>query len=284
MTDTAPILAGVVGCPIGHSLSPLIHTAWAARAGIDGYYLPIECPPGYDAFVRTMDSLRTIGFAGVNVTLPHKENALRYAGAISDTAQAVGAANMITFDGKSAAADNSDVSGFAAALRERLAPDETPASALMLGAGGAARGVLLALRNAGCREIIIVNRTREKADLLAKDFPGVTAVDWTERSEALGDADIVVNTTSLGMTGQPPLDVSLERLKTSALVADIVYAPLETPLLKDALRKGLRTVDGLAMLMHQAVPGFRSWFGAEAVVDDALRETLVQELRRRSAR
>ena len=283
MTETSPVLAGVVGSPISHSLSPLIHAVWAARAGVDGYYLPVECPAGYDSFKKIMDSLRTVGFAGVNVTLPHKENALRYASTASHSAQAAGAANMITFSENGAAADNSDVGGFAAALREQLAPDERPAKAVMLGAGGAARGVLLALRDAGCREIVIVNRTREKAELLAKDCSCAAADDWPARSDALAGADIVVNTTSLGMTGQPPLEISLGCLNPGAIVADIVYAPLETPLLENALQKRHRIVDGLAMLTHQAAPGFRFWFGAEAEVDKALRETLVQELRRRSA-
>ena len=273
----APILAGVVGWPVGHSLSPLIHGEWARRAGINGHYIPIAVKPSYDDFAPAMDALRTLGFAGVNVTIPHKEHALAYAEGSSDAAFKAGAANMLTF-GEKTYADNSDHVGFAEAVREHAASPGK--SALILGAGGAARGVLLALQSLGFEKIAVANRTRAKAEMLADSF-AVDATDWNARADALEGIDLLVNTTSLGMTGEPPLDIDLSELKPSAIVADIVYAPLETPLLKAARARGLRTVDGLAMLMHQAVPGFKSWFGGDAVVDEALREILVAELKKR---
>ncbi|WP_428407243.1 shikimate dehydrogenase [Hyphococcus sp.] len=273
-----PILAGVAGHPVSHSLSPIIHTIWAKRVGIEGHYIPIDVPANYDDFVRAMDALRAVGFAGVNVTIPHKEHALRYAGEASETAKAAGAANMLTFSDDSAKAENSDITGFAEAVQEKTAEPGT--SALVLGAGGAARGVVLALKDLGLTDIRITNRTLERAKELGAAFD-LAVIDWEKRLETLENIDVLVNTTSLGMTGQPPLELDLSGLDPSALVADIVYAPLKTALLKDAEAKGHATVDGLAMLMHQAVPGFRMWFGGEAIVDDDLRSELVKELKRR---
>ncbi len=273
-----PVLAGVAGHPVNHSLSPIIHTIWAKRAGIDGYYIPIDVPSGYDDFARTMDALRAVGFAGVNVTIPHKEHALRYADEASENAKAAGAANMLTFSDVGVRAENSDIIGFAEAVRERTSASGT--SALVLGAGGAARGVVLALKKLGLTDIRIANRTVERAKDLAAAFD-LAVIDWEKRWEDIENIDLLVNTTSLGMTGQPPLETDIGALRASALVADIVYAPLKTALLKDAEMKGHAIVDGLAMLMHQAVPGFREWFGGEAVVDDDLRAELVKELKRR---
>lgn len=273
-------LAGVVGCPVAHSLSPLIHTIWAHRAGVNGWYIPIEVPPSYDDFAHAMDSLRVVGFAGVNVTLPHKEHALRYADQASDMAKRAGAANMLTFGNDGAEADNSDVEGFAASVRAVIG-DKIPVRAVVLGAGGAARGVVLALQAAGVKSIAVANRTEKKAKRIAADF-GVETISWEARSEYLHDTDILVNTTSLGMSGQPALEIDLSALPDAAIVADIVYAPLETDLLKRARAKACTTIDGLAMLMHQAVPGFHAWFGAGAVVDDALRGELISELERRA--
>lgn len=277
-TASAPIVAGVAGWPVGHSLSPLIHGEWARRAGIVGRYVRIPVEPDYHAFARAMDGLRSQGLKGVNVTIPHKEHALRYADEASVNAKTAGAANMLTFGDKTFA-DNSDSAGFAEAVRE-----QTPApgkSALVLGAGGAARGVILALQSLGVEDIFITNRTKKKAEVLADTF-GLSAIDWDRREDALAAIDLLVNTTSLGMTGEPPLELSLETLRPGAIVADIVYSPLETRLLKWAKAKEHKTVDGLAMLMHQAVPGFRAWFGGEAVVDAALRAILVDELKRRA--
>lgn len=272
-----PILAGVVGHPVSHSLSPIIHTIWAKRAGIDGYYIPIAVSPGYDDFARAMDALRAVGFVGVNVTIPHKEHALRYADTVSDNVRQAGAANMLTFSEDGCLAENSDITGFAEAVREKNSAPGT--SALVLGAGGAARGVVLALKSLGVTDIRIANRTMERAKDLAGAFD-LAVMDWKKKSEAIDNIDLLVNTTSLGMSGQPPLEVDISGLMPGAIVADIVYSPLKTALLKNAESKGHPIVDGLAMLMHQAVPGFQNWFGGDAQADEALRAALVSELAR----
>lgn len=274
-----PILAGVVGWPVAHSLSPLIHTVWAARAGVEGYYIPVAAPPGYEEFARVMDSLKKIGFAGVNVTIPHKEHALRYAATASDIARKAGAANMLTFSEDGPYADNSDVVGFVEAVKG-AGGGQGFKTALILGAGGAARGVALALKSLSVSSVTIANRTKAKADALADEF-GLTAAHWDDRIKAVGMADVIVNTTSLGMTGEPALEIDLGAARPGAVVADIVYTPLETPLLKAAAARGLKTIGGLAMLMHQAAPGFRAWFGAEGVVDAALEAELIADLKRR---
>ncbi|MEO1241456.1 MAG: shikimate dehydrogenase [Pseudomonadota bacterium] len=275
-----PKLAGVVGWPIDHSLSPLIHTIWAHRASIDGYYIPLAVPPAYEDFARVMDGLQAVGFEGVNVTLPHKENALRYASEASPTAEKAGAANMLTFRNRRPYADNSDVAGFAAALQQALGDKKPPSSAVVLGAGGAARGVILAIQSAGVQSILLTNRTRTKVEAIAKDL-SVDVAEWRERNELLENAELIINTTSLGMSGQPPLELDVKKLKSEMIVADIVYSPLETDLLKQAKARGCGVIDGLDMLMHQAAPGFRAWFGGDAVVDGALRAALIQELERR---
>ncbi len=285
--NPAPVLAGVVGSPISHSLSPLIHNEWARRALIAGEYRAVDVAPGYGPFVEAMEALRAQGFAGVNVTIPHKENALRYADEASDAAKTIGAANMLTFAGGRAYADNSDATGFAEALMATLGGDDKVESAMMLGAGGAARGVVAALREMGCARVQIANRTREKADTLSNEF-ALKCVDWAARGPALAGCDLLINTTSLGMTGQPPLEIDLSALPAGATVFDIVYAPLETQLLKAARKRGNKTVNGLEMLMHQAAPGFSAWFGGRPYpvfprVDDDLRDLLIAELNRRSA-
>lgn len=279
-----PLLAGVVGWPVAQSMSPLIHTIWAARANIDGYYIPVAVPPSYDDFARVMDSLKTVGFAGVNVTMPHKDHALRYADIASDAARTVGAANMLTFNTDSGVmAANSDATGFRHMLLDAKA---NPKKALVLGAGGAARAVLWALNQKPLTcEITVTNRTKERAEQCAA-IANTQTLDWNDKSDALGAFDLVVNTTSLGMSGQPPLALDLANLKPGALVVDIVYSPLETELLKAAKSRGNPTADGLSMLMHQAAPGFLEWFGGDANldarVDDELRSALLHERERRA--
>lgn len=272
----SPILAGVVGWPVTYSLSPVIHSTWAHRADINGYYIPVAIPPTEDEFRQVINGLRRVGFAGINVTKPHKENALRMADGASEIAKKAGAANMLTFHEDHIYADNSDVIGFANAVKDQ---SNNPGNhGLVLGAGGAARGIILALQSLGLKKITITNRTREKAEALADEFT-LDVVDWDRRNISLDTADILVNTTSLGMTGQPPLEIDLSTLKPKSIVADIVYSPLETPLLKAA--SGHHTIDGLSMLMHQAVPGFKQWFGGTAIVDEALKQTLLTEIKRR---
>ena len=270
-----PVLAGVIGWPVAHSLSPLIHTVWARRAGIEGYYLPLAVPADYNTFARTMDSLKKIGFAGVNVTIPHKEHAYRYADEADEGAAKAGAANMLTFTASGVKAENSDIIGFQKAIEEQGGIKGS--RAVLLGAGGAARAVVLALQKLGAAEIIVANRTAAKAKELAEQA-GVQSIEWEKRNDALAGANVVVNATSLGMAGQPPLEINPDETATDAIVADIVYSPLQTPLLAAATKAGRRTVDGLSMLMHQAAPGFRAWFGGEASVDSALRKELIDEL------
>ena len=271
-----PILAGVAGWPVTYSLSPVIHSTWAHRANINGYYIPIAIEPTEDDFRAVIAGLRKVGFAGINVTKPHKENALRIADDASETAKSAGAANMLTFREDHIYADNSDVVGFANAVKNHT--DKPGDHGVILGAGGAARGVVLALKELGIQKITITNRTREKAEALAAEF-GLAVADWEKRSEVLDGADLLVNTTSLGMTGQPPLEIDLSPLKSKSVIADIVYSPLETPLLRAA--KNHHTIDGLAMLMHQAVPGFEQWFGGNAKVDEDLKNILLKEIKRR---
>jgi len=275
-----PTLAGVIGSPAAHSLSPLIHTIWADRAQIDGYYMPIEVPAPYDVFARAMDALKTIGFAGVNVTIPHKENALRYSDKASALAARVGAANMLTFTDNGSYADNSDVTGFESAVKGAALDISLKGACLVLGAGGASRAIIIALQNLGVETIFITNRTEEKAARLAEKF-GLKTLAWTKRKGAVESADIIVNTTSLGMSGQPPLELGGAKIKPGSIVADIIYTPLETPLLKLAKQAGNPGVNGLTMLMYQAAPGFRAWFGGEAKVDDTLQAALAGELERR---
>lgn len=268
-----PRVAGIIGWPIGHTLSPLIHQIWAGREGLDAVYLPVAAEPGYEAFARAAEALRRAGFRGLNVTIPHKENALVYAQAASPATKKAGAANMLTFGPDGPYADNSDIEGFAKALAEVSRPGEIPARAVVLGAGGAARGIILALKERGIGEIIIANRTAEKAERLAKAF-GARTAPWDERARALNGAGLLVNATSLGMAGAPPLEIALDALPENAIVADIVYRPLKTPLLAAAGGRGLRAADGLAMLMHQAVPGYKAWLGTKAEVDAELRPRL----------
>ncbi len=275
MTDAAPPLAGVVGWPIAHSRSPLLHGHWLARYAIAGYYVPIGLrPQDFEAGIRALPRL---GFRGVNLTLPYKETILPMADTLSDRASLIGAANTVTFREDGAVyADNTDGVGFLESVRER-APRWSPRSgpALVLGAGGAARAVVSALLTAGAPEVRIANRTRQKVEMLREHFGNrVVKVDWAQAASGCDGAAIIVNTTSLGMTGKPPLGISLDTAPQDALAVDIVYNPLETEFLARARAHGLTVVDGLGMLLHQAVPGFESWFGRRPEVDDALRRAV----------
>lgn len=281
----SPRLAAVIGWPVAHSLSPLIHMTWAKRAGIDLHYIRVPARPDYDSFRRVADGLKAAGFAGVNVTLPHKEHALRYAATASPQAKNAGAANMLTFNDKGAHAHNSDGAGFATAVSVALPRGREHYRIIVLGAGGAARAIAraaTALLYAGnqSNEVIVVNRTRDKAEAVAALAEG-RAVDWSDRAAALAGADLVVNATSLGMKGQPPLDLDLSALPKTAVVFDTIYTPLETSLLKAARARGNPTVSGLEMLIWQAVPAFEAWFRANPEVDDELRTMLIDELRTR---
>lgn len=276
MTAHRPPLAGVIGWPIGHSRSPRLHGHWLRRYGIEGYYIPIGLAP--EDFLAGLRALPGLGFRGVNVTIPHKEAALAAADEVTERAARVGAANTLTFraDG-SIHADNTDGYGFIENLRQG-APGWSAGQgpALVLGAGGASRAVIAALLDAGAPEVRLANRTRARAEQLAGHLGGpVTIVDWDQASEAVEGAATIVNTSALGMVGQPPLDVSLDAAPPGALVNDIVYEPLITPILAAAAGRGLRAVDGLGMLLHQGVPGFERWFGKTPLVDADLRAAVL---------
>ncbi|MEO1014559.1 MAG: shikimate dehydrogenase [Pseudomonadota bacterium] len=282
----SPRVAGVVGAPVGHSLSPLIHRTWAERARLPFHYVPIEVDGGEPGFARAIEGLRMAGFKGVNVTLPFKEEALRLADGASEAARAIGAANMLTFNKDDIHADNSDALGFCEGVKSSL-PD-TARRALVLGAGGSARAILYALLSLiGIDDVVIVNRTASRANALAAEFAGAKSAAWDSRETAAGEADVIVNTTSIGMArdgvagGETPL--TLEHVRPLTVVCDIVYAPLKTPLLRNAKAKGLPAVDGLEMLMRQAAPGFRAWSGGQAVVDADLRAACEAALNARRA-
>ncbi len=272
------IKACVIGWPVGHSRSPLVHGHWLAKYGIDGRYTKEAVPPdGLAEFVKAMPGN---GFAGGNVTVPHKEAVLALADGADDTAQAIGAANTLWFEDGGLHAANTDTYGFMTHL-DATAPGWADGleAAAVLGAGGAARAVLKGLIDRDVKEIRLLNRTPARAAALVERFGGpVVSGDWDARSGALAGCGLLVNTTSLGMAGAPPLELDLDALPGNAVVADIVYAPLVTPLLADARARGHRTVDGLGMLLHQAVPGFEKWFGVRPEVTDELRSVVVADL------
>ena len=271
--------AFVIGHPVGHSRSPLIHGHWLEVHGIAGSYEKVPVPPeDLDGFVA---GLKAAGFVGGNVTVPHKRRVLELADAVDEAADAIGAANTLWFDGDDLVAGNTDALGFLASLDDE-APgwDGTPGAALVLGAGGAARAVVHGLLERGF-EVAVVNRTLMRAvDLAEGQDEGVWAYAWEEIPQLLRSADLVVNTTTLGMAGQPPLALDLAGLKRGAIVADIVYTPLETPLLAAARAAGHRAVGGLGMLLHQAVPGFERWFGVRPEVTPDLRALIEADVRR----
>lgn len=264
-------LAGVMGWPVGHSLSPSLHGFWLETLGVDGAYVPLAVAP--ENFFDVLRLLPKLGLRGANVTIPHKEAALKACDEIDEVAQRIGAVNTVVVrpDGK-LWGTNTDAFGFIENLKWRCADWTAEAgAATVIGAGGAARAVVVALLDAGVPQVNLINRTRTRAETLAAAFGDRVRVrDWETRALALADTALLVNTTSLGMTGQPPLELDLAPLPKEAVVCDIVYVPLETDLLKAAKAKGYRTVDGIGMLLHQARPGFAAWFGIEPQVSDAL--------------
>ena len=276
MTDTRIPLAGVIGHPVAHSRSPLLHGHWLRTYGLRGHYIPMDIAP--DKLESAFRTLPDLGFVGVNVTIPHKEKVMEIADLVSDRATLIGAANTIIFrkDGK-IHADNTDGYGFIENLRQG-APgwDPTAGPAMVLGAGGAARAVIASLLEVGVPEIRISNRTRDRAEQLREDFGArIRVVEWVQAGNAMADAALVVNSTSLGMVGKPELRVPLDGLRSGTVVTDLVYAPLETRLLQVARAQGCTCVDGLGMLIHQAVPGFERWFGQRPEVDDATRAAIL---------
>jgi len=269
--------ACVIGWPVGHSRSPLIHNYWIKEHGLDAEYRREAVPPGeLAAFVANLSER---GYVGANVTVPHKEAVLALSEP-DDRARAVGAANTLWLDGGRLRATNTDVEGFIANL-DATAPgwDRGLGSALVLGAGGAARAVIFGLLERGIGRIRLANRTAERAAALRATFgERVEPAAWSDTDSLLADTGLLVNTTSLGMAGQPPLTIDLARLPAGAVVSDLVYAPLETALLTAARARGLRAVDGLGMLLYQAVGGFQRWFGVRPQVTKALRALVEADL------
>lgn len=281
MTERQVRVAGVIGWPIHHSRSPQLHGHWLKRYGIAGAYLPFAVPP--DRLETALAGLAGLGLRGINVTVPHKEACLDLVDSADAHAQRIGAINtlFVTPEG-GLAGTNTDHYGFTENLR--AATDLSALSggtAVVLGAGGAARAVVAALVDIGLAHIVLCNRSIDRAEALAAALPAsdgerVSVRPWQRRAD-LTDVHVLVNTTTLGMVGQPPLEIALDGLPDTALVCDLVYVPLQTPLLKAAAARGLRTVDGLGMLLHQARPGFAAWFGVDPMVDSALRMAVLAE-------
>jgi len=272
MSDNRIPLAGVIGSPIAHSKSPQLHGHWLKTYGLRGHYIPMDVSA--QNLGQVLEALPKMGFVGVNITVPHKEKVIEFADLVTDRATLIGAANTLTFqkDGK-LRADNTDGYGFFENLRQNAPKWNVKAGpAAVLGAGGAARAVLASLLDAGVPHILLSNRTRVRAEALQSEFgKRVEVVDWVQAGNMLEEATTVVNTTSLGMLGKPPLRVPLDGLRKDAVVTDLVYAPLKTHLLAEAANMGCTTVDGLGMLLHQAVPAFERWFGVRPDVDNATR-------------
>jgi shikimate dehydrogenase len=263
--------AGVAGWPVAHSRSPLIHGYWLERLGIDAAYERFPVPPGH--FAKFAARIGADGLIGANVTVPHKETAFSACDRRTSTAEALGAVNVLWREDGRLCGDNTDVAGFLANLDES-APGwmERRRFAVVIGAGGAARGIAYGLAARGFERIILINRTQSRAQALADAFRGPLAVaPWDRLGQSLSGADLLVNTSVLGMAGQPALDLDIGALPGEAVVADIVYVPLRTPLIEAARARGLRTVEGLGMLLHQAAPAFERWFGRRPEVTPELR-------------
>jgi shikimate dehydrogenase len=273
-----PPRAGVIGWPVSHSRSPILHGYWLRKYGVAGSYERLPIAP--ENFVSEFRALAARGFVGANVTIPHKQSAMACCDVLDSTAKRLGAVNTIIIKDGRFYGSNTDGFGFMENLRQG-APDWKPDTgpAVIIGAGGAARAVIAALCDAGVKEIRLFNRSRSRADQLAGDLGGpIIPADWAGLNAALADCALLVNCTSLGMAGQPALEISLNTLAPSALVSDLVYTPLHTPLLQAAAARGNPTIDGLGMLIHQARPGFAAWFGILPDVDEALRALLLADI------
>jgi len=272
MSDAPYVLAGVMGWPVAHTRSPAIHNHWIAQYGLKGAYVQLPVQP--DRLEVAIRGLAALGFAGCNVTVPHKVSAMRFVDDVHPAAQRVAAINTIVVqpDGRLLGM-NHDGAGYIQSLRDAdpsWRGDAGPA--LVLGAGGAARAIVVALLDEGVPELRLTNRTLDRAQELANDFgKRVTVVPWAQRNEAMAGVSLLVNTTTQGMHGQPPLDVALDALPAAAMVSDAIYIPMETPVLAEARRRGHRTVNGLGMLINQARPAFQAWFGVLPEITPELR-------------
>jgi shikimate dehydrogenase len=273
------LLAGVMGWPVMHSRSPMLHNYWFRQHGLAGSYVPLAIrPEGLGAALR---ALHPLGFAGVNLTIPHKQQALTIVDEVDAVARSIGAISCVVVKpDASLAGTNNDCWGFIQNLRQEQ-PDwrADRGPIVVIGAGGGSRAVCYGLAQEGAREIRLVNRTLARAEVIADEFGGpITAVPWEHRNDALEGAAMVVNTTSLGMVGQPVLDISLEKLPAGAIAADIIYIPLETPFLAAARQRGNRTVNGLGMLLNQGRPAWKAWFGVEPEVTAELRAMIEETI------
>ncbi len=255
------INTAVIGHPIKHSKSPLIHSYWLEKYGISGAYTAIDIAP--DNLQKNVQRLVDDGYAGFNVTVPHKISIIDLCENITPLAQKIGAVNTITINDGKLYGDNTDAYGFAQNIKESFTDWSFEGKkSLVIGAGGAANAIMYALLQEGVDQITITNRTREKAAALMQLSPDrISVVDWEKRSESCEKINLIINTSALGMVGKPPLDIDISKAAKDALVTDIVYAPLETDLLKQAKSLGLKTVTGIGMLLHQARPGFEKWNG-----------------------
>ena len=277
MDEARPRLAAVLGNPISHSKSPRMHNYWLKQNKLNGYYVPIKVE--LENFEETIWTLVSMGFSGVNVTIPHKLSALKTADESSSTAQYIGAANTLTFTKENKIyADNTDAYGFINNIKCKY-PDWDPKKGMsvVLGAGGASRAVIAALLSEGSKEIIVLNRTIEKAEALKEDYDNkITVESWKNINEVAASCSNIINTTSLGMNNESLIAIQPNAIPETALVSDLVYTPLETNFLKMAKNRGSRTVDGLGMLIHQGVPGFEAWFGQKPLVTAELRKILIK--------
>jgi shikimate dehydrogenase len=274
--ETKPRAACLIGWPAAHSRSPLIHHSWLRKLGIDGGYTIESVPP--EDVAEFITHLSHHGFVGANVTIPHKERALLLSEP-DERARAVGAANTLWYDGGTLRSTNTDIEGFLNNLDASAPGWDAAADALVLGAGGSSRAVIFGLIERGVARVHLANRTMERAQALADQFgPQIIPVPWEAIGDVLPGAGLLVNTTSLGMKGQPPLAIEVDLLPSHAVVADLVYLPLRTPLLAAAQALGLKTADGLGMLLHQAVRGFELWFGQRPEVTPELRALVEDDL------
>lgn len=269
-------IAAIIGDPVGHSLSPYIHHYWLKQYKIDGAYAPFKVSK--ENLNTVLNAMKQMGFVGCNITIPHKETVASVIAHQTDAAKQIGAVNtLIRDDHGNWIGDNTDGDGFYCHLKQTY-PDKTAhlKTAMVIGAGGASRAIIFALQHAGIERVLVVNRTQEKTHILVKDFCVVAATEWQHAEQAMAECDIIINTSSLGMVGYDPLTLSLKHAPAHAIVADIVYRPLMTQWLQQAQSRQLDILTGIGMLLHQAVPGFKAWFGVRPEVTPALEMLILQ--------
>jgi|TARA_B110000305_G_scaffold145834_1_gene162031 shikimate dehydrogenase len=272
------LLAGVIGDPISHSKSPTLHRLWLNQNNINGHYIPLKVSKiDLELVLKTLPKM---GFSGVNVTVPHKESVLKIANEITQSASQIGSANTLTFlPCGGFKADNTDGYGFLKNLEENEPTwDSSNAKVLIIGAGGASRAVISALLNLGVSKIVITNRTYERANELKEYFDRkIDVIKWNEKEQFLREINTLINTTTLGMLGYTNLDLSLSSINKGTIVLDLVYNPIKTTLLQNAKKQGCKIIDGLGMLLHQATPGFKEWFGVEPKITNEIRKRILTQ-------